>query len=222
MGRGTKAHRPPSHISKTVLSTVHVGGDRGPRFSHRVSGCWTKRWTTPNGVDGEISLRALRPGFRVGLARQPWAASTFADRLHLPQASPASWPCSTRYGWPASTCRRPQSTRCLSTTANTRIPKGRVASHGRLRHDGAAAATRRDGAARDGEPDARAAHTARSPRVRLRYTPTRRRGTQGKRAGVVHHCTICCPDHYQYLVHTTRSPRVAALLQRRVSRGAEL
>ena len=37
---------------------------------------------------------------------------------------------------------------------NTRIPKGRVASHRRLRHDGAAADTRRDGSARDGEPDA--------------------------------------------------------------------
>ena len=37
---------------------------------------------------------------------------------------------------------------------NTRIPKGRVASHRRFRHDGAAADTRRDGSARDGEPDA--------------------------------------------------------------------
>ena len=37
---------------------------------------------------------------------------------------------------------------------NTRILKGRVASHGRFRHDGAAADTRRDGSARDGEPDA--------------------------------------------------------------------
>ncbi len=26
VGRGTKAHSPPSHISKTVLSTVYVGG----------------------------------------------------------------------------------------------------------------------------------------------------------------------------------------------------
>ena len=29
VARGTKAHSPPSHISKTVLSTVHVGGPSG-------------------------------------------------------------------------------------------------------------------------------------------------------------------------------------------------
>ena len=33
------------------------------------------------------------------------------------------------------------------------------------------------------------------PEYALRYTPTKRRGTQGKRAGVVHRYTICCPDH---------------------------
>ncbi len=31
VGRGTKAHSPPSHISKTVLSTVYVGGAEGIR-----------------------------------------------------------------------------------------------------------------------------------------------------------------------------------------------
>ena len=31
VGRGTKAHSPPSHISKTVLSTVYVGGAEGTR-----------------------------------------------------------------------------------------------------------------------------------------------------------------------------------------------
>ena len=31
MGRGTKAHRVPSHNSKTVLSTVYVGGAEGSR-----------------------------------------------------------------------------------------------------------------------------------------------------------------------------------------------
>ena len=31
IGQGVRAHRPPSHISKTVLSTVHVGGAEGIR-----------------------------------------------------------------------------------------------------------------------------------------------------------------------------------------------
>ena len=39
VGRGTKAHSPPSHISKTVLSTVYVGGPSETRTPQSSVSC---------------------------------------------------------------------------------------------------------------------------------------------------------------------------------------